>query len=89
MFWALTEMFHVRQHESFMLYNMKLLWQLRYLKIPYYLTQFFYCVRNEVIFRGACTSWGVMRIRETFLTAIFVFTITNLSGNDFQTIMLW
>jgi hypothetical protein len=27
-----------------MLYNMKLLWQLRYLKVPCYLTHFFYCV---------------------------------------------
>jgi hypothetical protein len=41
MFWALTEKFHVRPHESFMSHNMKLLWQLRYLKVPCYLTQFF------------------------------------------------
>jgi hypothetical protein len=46
-------------------------------------------LRYEVISRGACTSWGVIRVREKFLTVIFVFTIANLSGNDFQTIVLW
>jgi hypothetical protein len=46
MLWALTGKFHVRQHLSFMLYNMKLLWQLRYLKVPCYLTQnFLQCIR--------------------------------------------
>jgi hypothetical protein len=49
MFWAPTEKFHVRHHESFMLYNMKLLWQFRYLKVPCYLTQFFFTVHNDRI----------------------------------------
>jgi hypothetical protein len=46
-------------------------------------------LRYEVIFRGACTSWGEMRARENnFFIAIFMFSVANLSGNDFQTITL-
>jgi hypothetical protein len=46
-------------------------------------------LRYEVISRDACISWVVMRVREKSLTVIFVFTIANLRGNDFQTIVVW
>jgi hypothetical protein len=46
-------MFHVIQHEIFMLYEIKLLWQLVYLKAPFYLTHFFYSVSRD--FSGLIT----------------------------------
>jgi hypothetical protein len=40
-----------------------------------------------VIFRGVHPV-GVKHVRANFFTVIFVFSIVNLSGNDFQTITL-
>jgi hypothetical protein len=90
MFWALSEKFHVRQHKSFMLYNMKLLWQLRYLKVPCYLTQnFLQCIGYILIYhthapnKNKCSNlfWYILRhnqrITANFCQALF-FLVPNI-----------